>query len=69
VARNARGSEIRARCEAGCWRGTTVAPARPIGLGTDDGGVHAMLKFLGNAVGIVFIIGLIVVIGILALVF
>lgn len=30
---------------------------------------HSMLKFLGSAIGIVFLIGLLVVIGLLALIF
>jgi hypothetical protein len=32
-------------------------------------GVQAMLKFIGGTVGIIFLIGLLVVIGLLALIF
>lgn len=41
-------------------------------VGTDEltnNGSHHMLKFLGSTIGIIFLIGLIVVIGLFALVF
>jgi hypothetical protein len=47
------------------WHGSWTVPLVVDGIGEEE----AMLKFLGTTMGIIFLIGLLVVIGLFALIF